>query len=933
MTKNNFLSKLNKTVAVIGLLTLLSTCVAGILFPANALAEKNTQLLQNGNFEDNDGKSASFWTFNSWQDEGNMAIDKSVSRNGSASVRIENRADEPSDSRIHQVLNVEPQTLYLLTCWVKTKDVANVGYGANISFTMSSVNMSVEYPISNQEVATTNGWKKLSLYFKTDTNMTSVEATIGLGGYSSENSGTIWIDDASLKKVDSVKGDNKIFQLKSPASASDTDSQNNDGSSSMLWLIILIVIVVAGIIAAVVFIPSNNKNDDDNDSDSNGNKVSKDKSQNTNNAPNKKATSSSARTKTTELQELLLRPTGYNRLKLEWKDYVIMAIATVIYAVVAFTNLGSLHVPQTGWVGTKVAEQQTFELSEPVSVAKVGVYYGYGAQKINVKYQDESGKYVNLCSIDKEASDLWKWEFFTTNTVTAKRFKVITETATNPVNGDIGGTFNELAFFDSDDNAISLANATIVDEESDSNTNSSFTQLFDEQEYVQNYASYYTGTYFDEIYHPRTAFENMYDITVYEWTHPPLGKYIMTFGIRLFGMTPFGWRFMGTLFGVLMIPLMYLFAMKLFKKKRFWAFCAMWLMCAEFMHFSLTRIATIDSYVTFFIILMYYFMYDYYVNTSVNMGFKKSLSPLALCGIAFGLGAASKWIGIYAGGGLAVLFFVSKYEEFRRYSKAREIKQANSEPWIKNFFNLYIVKTCLLCVLFFVVVPLVIYVASYIPTYFDVNPDGIQASWDTIVANLQSGEWLKIVVDNQKNMLGYHGDLDATHHFSSEWYQWPMTAKPLFAFRGENLPGGAEMNSTIDIMGNPAIFWMGVLAFPFAIYYAIKNKERGMTVVLIAMAFQFIPWMLVDRCLFIYHYFSTTPFMIFALVYVLKNVLEPYGKNGMLIAGLYLLICTVLFVMFYPVLSGLEVPKTYVQQFLQWFPGVNKDAYWYWIIT
>lgn len=35
------------------------------------------------------------------------------------------------------------------------------------------------------------------------------------------------------------------------------------------------------------------------------------------------------------------------------------------------------------------------------------------------------------------------------------------------------------------------------------------------------------------------------------------------------------------------------------------------LFAADFMHFAQTRIATIDVYITFFIILMYYFMYDY----------------------------------------------------------------------------------------------------------------------------------------------------------------------------------------------------------------------------------------------------------------------------------------------------------------------------------
>lgn len=86
------------------------------------------------------------------------------------------------------------------------------------------------------------------------------------------------------------------------------------------------------------------------------------------------------------------------------------------------------------------------------------------------------------------------------------------------------------------------------------NLSASASPLFDEQETVPEKTTYYDSAYFDEIYHPRTAWEHIRGIEPYEISHPPLGKLIMGVGIRLFGMTPFGWRFMGTLFGVGMLP-------------------------------------------------------------------------------------------------------------------------------------------------------------------------------------------------------------------------------------------------------------------------------------------------------------------------------------------------------------------------------------------
>lgn len=50
--------------------------------------------------------------------------------------------------------------------------------------------------------------------------------------------------------------------------------------------------------------------------------------------------------------------------------------------------------------------------------------------------------------------------------------------------------------------------------------------LVDEQDCVPEYPSYMTGMYFDELYHARTAYEHLHNLSVYEVSHPPLGKII-----------------------------------------------------------------------------------------------------------------------------------------------------------------------------------------------------------------------------------------------------------------------------------------------------------------------------------------------------------------------------------------------------------------------
>ena len=84
---------------------------------------------------------------------------------------------------------------------------------------------------------------------------------------------------------------------------------------------------------------------------------------------------------------------------------------------------------------------------------------------------------------------------------------------------------------------------------------------------------------------------------VYETTHPPLGKDLIMVGVALFGMTGFGWRFSGTLFGVLLVPLAWCFARRLTRKRWIGAVAGV-LLALDFMRFAQSRIATIDIYGT-----------------------------------------------------------------------------------------------------------------------------------------------------------------------------------------------------------------------------------------------------------------------------------------------------------------------------------------------
>ena len=395
--------------------------------------------------------------------------------------------------------------------------------------------------------------------------------------------------------------------------------------------------------------------------------------------------------------------------------------------------------------------------------------------------------------------------------------------------------------------------------------------LFDEQTAVPDTISQLNSMYFDEIYHGRTGYEQLHKMPVYETTHPPLGKDLIMVGIALFGMTAFGWRFAGTLFGVLLVPLAWCFVRRLTRKP--WAAATAGVLLAlDFMRFSQSRLATIDVYGTFFILLGAYCMVGYCQRVLTD-GVNRALLQMALGGAAFGLGCAAKWTGIYAGAGLAVLYLGVLYARWQQ-----------KRPGFRAEFRTAAVGG----VLFYVLLPLCLYIGSYLP-YWWRDPAFSLSDW-----------W-----QCQVSMFSYHATLKATHPFESRWYTWLLGLRPVWYYRNGYLPYG--MKASIAGMAGPVIWLVGLAALVGLLWHQVSGRgSRQGAGVLILYGTQLIPWMLVTRCTFLYHYFPSSMFCLAALALVLARMKhEDWAKK--IAAGLCV-VALVLFVLYYPALSGLPIP-------------------------
>lgn len=576
------------------------------------------------------------------------------------------------------------------------------------------------------------------------------------------------------------------------------------------------------------------------------------------------------------------------------KDYLIVGIMVVVYALMAFINLGDAAAPVEGFVpdGSRISAVVFFK--DTVDLDRVTFYIGLGgdwhsAGQLEAEYLDDSNQFQELCSLQKPTNNVFKW-FFKDVDVKTNAVR-ITASKYYDAEKNVSGTkgeFLEVAFWtgaEDDFERIEFDRIEYLNDDA-----KVMSTLFDEQELAIVNPSYMNTTYFDEVYFPRTAYEYIEGIPPYENTHPPLGKVIMMWSIRVFGMNPFGWRFAGTLFGLLMIPLMYIFGKKIFRNS-FLAFCCAFLMMFDFMHFTQTRIGTVDSFLIFFIIMTYYFMYQYYMRKSYELGFVPSMWPLLFSGIFFGMAFSVKWIGLFAGIGLAFIFFLSRLLEYRDYKKGFVSD--------KGFMRKYIWGTMGMCCLFFIGIPLVIYVLSYIP----------------VIRTMDTTDWMGELIKSQFHMFNYHSGVTASHPYASPWWQWPLMIKPVYFYVSPTLAEGRW--ASIASFGNPAVWWVGFFAMIWSAWLAIQKEDKRMVFIVAGYLSIILPWAFSPRDItFLYHYFGCVPFIIFAIVYSIEHYMEKKKKFKKWVY-VYLGLVLLLFIIFYPVLSGTEVPE-FVTENLRW---------------
>jgi dolichyl-phosphate-mannose--protein O-mannosyl transferase len=380
------------------------------------------------------------------------------------------------------------------------------------------------------------------------------------------------------------------------------------------------------------------------------------------------------------------------------------------------------------------------------------------------------------------------------------------------------------------------------------------------------------GFVFDEVYYVDGARDYLaHGVEVSEKSpefvvHPPVGKWLIALGIKLFGDNEFGWRFMGAFLGSIAIVLIALIAQRLFRNS-FLTIAASALMAMDGLALVHSRTALLDIYLFFFVLLATYFFLMRWHWWTV---------------IALGLAIATKWSGLYF---LALFAVIALYRVFSHNTGRDLIK-----PTLKTFLQ-------------YALVPISIYIASWTGWFIT------KRGWARDYSNNAFISFLHY----HSQMLGFHTGLVEKHSYQANPWSWIVMGRPTsFFYQSPKGCGTDNCAQEVLALGTPLLWWLGTLAVAVVIGFWIKSLvqkrfEPALNIIVSGIAAGYLPWFFFQkRTVFSFYAIAFEPFLILAIIYCAYAALLHFenSRNTYIFIGIVGLIIFINFIYFLPIFTG-----------------------------
>ncbi len=404
------------------------------------------------------------------------------------------------------------------------------------------------------------------------------------------------------------------------------------------------------------------------------------------------------------------------------------------------------------------------------------------------------------------------------------------------------------------------------------------------------------GQIFDEIYYAKNANSLLlHGVEIDPQTnsaefivHPPVGKWLIAVGIKIFGYNEFGWRISAAVIGSLSITLIYFTAKRLFDN-RFLSCAAAFLVLVDGLHLVMSRTALLDIFLMFFVQVAFLAILD---------------NKFWLAGIALGLASGTKWSGLYFIVAFALLVLLMDYFHQRYLGVNHPFGKLLKENFVLRFFQ-------------FGIVPLLVYIFTWLGWFIS------GTGWDR--------KWSKDIFRNfwhyHSEMFNFHSHLTDKHPYQANPWNWLIMGRPTsFDYQTPKGCGASSCAQEVLALGTPLLWWSATAALVVMIGYWITKREWSAGVIILAVSAGYLPWFLFQqRTMFTFYAIAFEPFFMLGLVYVLNKFLisaeDELGLKrrkliSIAIGGVFL----INFIYLFPLLTGINLPYNSWLDHM-WFPS------------
>jgi dolichyl-phosphate-mannose--protein O-mannosyl transferase len=357
--------------------------------------------------------------------------------------------------------------------------------------------------------------------------------------------------------------------------------------------------------------------------------------------------------------------------------------------------------------------------------------------------------------------------------------------------------------------------------------------------------------------------------------HPPLGKWIIAIGMRIFGAeNSFGWRISVAVIGIAMIYLTYAVARRVLDSSR-WGLFVAGLFAMDGAAIVMARTGLLDTILAFFALLGFYFLLRDHERHNDSFWRRPWLMAMA---VALGAATAVKWSGVYFLAAFC-LYVVGRYA-----IKTRHVWDTIHKA----------VTT------FFITVPLALftYLASWSGWFFSDGGYGKDADSNPFIAL-----WKYHV-----NAYNFHVNLTSSHPYEASPFTWLFMVRPT-SFFYESCGNGCS--TAITAIGNPLIWWAGAVAVIATFLGWVTKRDRTSALVLIGLAGGFVPWLFFsERTVFWFYTIAFEVWVLLAIALLLKRTVELSDKPERVKRWIWVFVwaCVAVSIFFVPIWWGTEIP-------------------------